>query len=73
MVRRIPLAGHRHEQNTGSIDLLELQGKSKRPEDMQGKEEIMRVLAACGNRRYQCLIHLIHDGSHRIAEPLTLD
>ncbi len=56
-----------------SIDLPKLQWKSKRPEDMLSKEEVMRVLAACDNSRDRCLISMIYDGSNRIVEPLSLD
>jgi len=56
-----------------AIKLPKLQWKSKKPEDMLTKEEVMQVLATCENSRDRCLISMIYDGSNRIVEPLALD
>ncbi len=56
-----------------SIKLPKVQWKTKKPEDMLTKAEVMQVIQAAGNSRDRCLISMVYDGSNRIIELLRLN
>ena len=54
------------------IVLPPAQWKTKKPEDMLTKEEVLQTLSACTNTRDKAIIAMLYDGSHRPIEVLDL-
>ena len=56
-----------------SVKLPKVEWKTKKPENMLSKEEVIQVLAACGNSRDRCFMAMVYDGSCRVIELLRLN
>lgn len=54
------------------IALPPAQWKTKKPEDMLTKDEVLQTLSACANTRDKAIIAMLYDGSHRPIEVLDL-
>jgi len=61
------------EKKIAAIKLPPLRTKNKGADDMLSKDEVLRLIAACGNSRDRAIVAMLYDGACRAADILALN
>jgi len=56
-----------------AIKLPPLRAKNKCPDDMLSKDEVLKLIAACGNSRDRAMVAMLYDGACRAADIIALN